>query len=50
MTATELALMRMIAALCALVDVDPYDLAMRYLNADERQAFFDKFASLTADD
>lgn len=43
MTPTEKGLIKMIAALCLLLDVDPYDLARIYLDVDECQKFYESF-------
>jgi hypothetical protein len=43
MTPTELALIKMIMALCKLLDVDPLDLAVIYNDVDECQELYNKF-------
>ena len=40
------AVAKMIIALARALDVDPYDLAMTYMDEDENQEFFEKFLAL----
>lgn len=39
----ELALIRMVMALCLLLNIDPLDLAMAYSDAEACQKLYDKF-------
>lgn len=43
MTPTEVALIRMIMALCKLLDIDPLDLAVIYNDVEGCQGLYDKF-------
>lgn len=43
MTATEKGLIKMMMALCILLDVSPYDLARIYLDTDECQKVYAEF-------
>jgi hypothetical protein len=43
MTPTEIALIKMIMALCKLLDIDPLDLAVAYSDAESCQELYERF-------
>ena len=45
----EATILRILVALARALDIDPYDLAMKYMDEDENQELFDKFFSLAAE-